>query len=574
MDTVTMQDTETSRRTPWWLEAEVALLLLLVVGAFLLRIGDVSMRGEEPRRARVAFEILDRHDWIVPREQGEPFLSRPPLHNWLIAVSSVVCGSRDAWAVRLPSVLAMLFTTLLIYGYSRTCLSRLGALAAGAAFVTLGEMFTTGCQAETEAVFIALVSGSLLWWHWGQVSGWPALRTWIGSYVFVALGVLVKGPQPPVYFFASVGGYLVLTKQWRCLFSKAHLVGAVVGATIVLAWMVPCYLQVGAPTLWKIVMSDTTTRFFDWKFTEVAQHLGEFPFEILGCTAPWSLLLFFYLNPGIRAKIGAARPQVLFLAVCLAISFPTCWIPPAGQSRYFAPLYPCMAVLIGLVVQCCAEANLTASVRLGWRLFLSLLTFVMIGAALAVVVVALFLKSHPKFGPWAEPPLIALCYAAVVGVLSVFTWKARHGDDGRVSSAVLSIAWFMVLTFTGILTDVRIRKSEDQAAAMARLKQLLPAGGRLVSIGHVDALFAFYYGDLIEARPVPAAASNLPNTDEFLCYDSYNGSRLALPFPWTEVATVPMDRNRRRPPEREVVVVRRVRAGSGLASSDLPNRRQ
>ncbi len=93
-DSVPQQEADVPRS--WWREAEVAVLIVLVVAAYLLRIGDVSMRGEESRRARVAFEMLERGDWIVPREQGQPFLSRPPLQNWLIAASRVVCGSAAA----------------------------------------------------------------------------------------------------------------------------------------------------------------------------------------------------------------------------------------------------------------------------------------------------------------------------------------------------------------------------------------------------------------------------------------------------------------------------------------------
>ena len=60
--------------------------------------------------------------------------------------------------MRFPSLLATLLTTLMIYGYGRTFLSRLGALAAAASFATLADMFQMGRQAETEALFILLVA--------------------------------------------------------------------------------------------------------------------------------------------------------------------------------------------------------------------------------------------------------------------------------------------------------------------------------------------------------------------------------------------------------------------------------
>src|SRR5438128_2048207 len=186
---------EATGSSPWWREWPVLLLLALIFFGYVYRAADVSMRGEEPRRAEVAREMIERGDWVLPRYQGTPFYSRPPLHNWLIAASFLGVGERSAWAARLPSLAATLLTVLLLYGYGRTFLSRAGAFAAAAVYATFGEVFQIGRTAETEAVFILLVSGSLLTWHWGVVRQWPAWWTWSLGYAFIALGGLTKGPQ-------------------------------------------------------------------------------------------------------------------------------------------------------------------------------------------------------------------------------------------------------------------------------------------------------------------------------------------------------------------------------------------
>src|SRR6478672_1221804 len=91
------------RRGRWWHESEVLLLIALVIGAYFVRGADLTIRGEESRWATVAREMIQTGDWVVPRQQGEPFLSRPPLGNWLIALTSLARGQCDAWAVRLPT---------------------------------------------------------------------------------------------------------------------------------------------------------------------------------------------------------------------------------------------------------------------------------------------------------------------------------------------------------------------------------------------------------------------------------------------------------------------------------------
>ena len=61
----------TIREKTFWL---LALLLTL---ALFPRLGILTMRGEETRRALVAFEMQYFDDYITPREQGELFQSNP-----------------------------------------------------------------------------------------------------------------------------------------------------------------------------------------------------------------------------------------------------------------------------------------------------------------------------------------------------------------------------------------------------------------------------------------------------------------------------------------------------------------
>ena len=127
----------------------------------------------------------------------------------------------------------------------------------------------------------------------------------------------------------------------------------------------------------------------------------------------------------------------------------------------------------------------------------------------------------------------------------------------------------MVFTLTGVLTNVKIRRSEDQAGAIARLRSTLPPGQRIVSFGHVDLLFVYYYGGSVELVPVPKT-ENDRGTEENVCFcfDSCNGARPRLPFAWDEVAVISMVRNRTANPDRVVVVGRRRPSATARASLD------
>ena len=84
-----------ARSRPWWLEPAVLVLLALTASFFGIRVTELSVRGEESRRGRIAWEIWQNGDWIVPRIQGEPVFFRPPLQNWLIALMGAAHGRVD-----------------------------------------------------------------------------------------------------------------------------------------------------------------------------------------------------------------------------------------------------------------------------------------------------------------------------------------------------------------------------------------------------------------------------------------------------------------------------------------------
>jgi 4-amino-4-deoxy-L-arabinose transferase-like glycosyltransferase len=549
---------------PWWREAEAGWLVVLVLVAYFARAADLPLRGEEPTRAQIAFEMIEQRDWVAPREQGELFLIRPPLQNWLIAGTSLVLGQRGAGAVRFPSLAATLLTTLLIYGYSRTLLARPAALASGVAFATMGEMLQTGRQAETEALFILLVSSSLLTWHWGQVRRWPSALTWAAGYGLMSLAALTKGMQAPVYFLGAVFGYLLVTGQWRRLFSLGHLVGVLVGAALIALWVVPYYFEAGWPAVHAVWFGDPALRPQIGQLPAVAAHAAVFPFIVFGCMLPWSPLLLLYLS----RSIWQPRPQIIFLAIAVAVAFPTCWLHPGGQSRFFTPLYPCLAVLIGWAIQQVAEAEPSSWLRVARAGYLAVVSGVMIAAAVAVPAVSCARRFYPELAAWAEPLAVAAGYAAVASALALFTWRARRGDQRSLGTAVVSLGIFMVITFTGVITDYRLRRSEDAAVTTARLKEKLPGGQQLVSLGgHTDSLFAYHFGfPIILPRPWPKTDHDPGSDAAYFSFVSEGTSRPGLPFPWEEIGTVSLDRNHREPPERVVVVGRRLPAARVAAA--------
>ncbi len=148
-------------RRKWQLLA----LVLLVAVIYFPRLSLLPVRGEETRWAEGADHMIASGDWVVPRQQERVYVDRPPLGSWSMAAVGLVRGTIDVVAIRLPSVLAILLTSIITYLYARTFLTPTGALAAGAAYASLLQVLEIGRLGENEASYALLLSGAMLAWH-------------------------------------------------------------------------------------------------------------------------------------------------------------------------------------------------------------------------------------------------------------------------------------------------------------------------------------------------------------------------------------------------------------------------
>lgn len=536
----------------WWREPEVLGLVVLVGFAYFARIGDLSVRGEESRWATVAMEMIRTGDWVVPRQQGEPFLSRPPLGSWLIAGATLLRGQCDPVAIRLPSVTAVLLMALMTYAFGRTVMGRAGAFTAGVAIATMGEVMQMGRLGESDIVFAFFLSAAGLVWLSGYLRGGPKLLTWALTYGLAALAALQKGPQAPVCFVGTIVAFLLSRGEGRRLFTSAHLIGVGTFTAIVAAWAVPFASAAGGQAAARIWLTDSASRFWDLSPAAVAGHLVRYPVEALGCTAPWSLLLFAYLSKRFRRGLGAAGPVARFLAIGTCVGFIPCWVAPTGMTRYLLPLYPGLALLAGIVVDRAAveacSPRLAAAVALGRRALVGLM--LLSPAALAAV-------------PFLPSPVVR-AYATQLPVLLAFTAVAltgawimtRAARTRRWCAAAAAVAVFMAVAYGQVIVDGLIRRSGDAAGDVAKLKQSIPPGARLVSLNPTHHLFAYHFGDPIELRDTaePGRSHDL----DWFCCASQADARMPIPFPCEIVAVIPVDRNRLAVAQEVVVVARQL----------------
>jgi 4-amino-4-deoxy-L-arabinose transferase-like glycosyltransferase len=91
------------------------LVLLLVPGVLLYPTRSFHLlEPDEGRYAQIPKEMLHGGSWVVPTLQGEPYLDKPPLMYWLVALSYSAFGA-SAESARLVPALCVHLTILLMY---------------------------------------------------------------------------------------------------------------------------------------------------------------------------------------------------------------------------------------------------------------------------------------------------------------------------------------------------------------------------------------------------------------------------------------------------------------------------
>jgi 4-amino-4-deoxy-L-arabinose transferase-like glycosyltransferase len=534
------------------------ILVALGVAIYVARIDALSVRGEESRRIRISCEMLERGDWFVQTEQGQTFTERPPLCNWLLMLAIMAAGPQSIVVCRLISAAATMLTAGLLYAHARRVTSRLGALTAAVAFLTMGQVLQLGSLAENEAVMTLFMSGALLLWEWGYRCRWPATRTWCLGYALAALATLTKGIQGPAYFIGSTWLMLLVERDRRFFFSRAHVAGIAVFLLVLGIWQVPYACLVGVETAvftWTHEVFKKTSVIGIGPFVK---HALAFPFEVLVSTAPWSIWLLPLVDRRVRAAItGQQRQTMRFLGCVAAVGVPTVWFACQGRARYLMPLFPCAATMIGIVVDRVVASQAQTWQRRVWKLILfgaASLTITLGLAAWALVGLPAEALA-PKIAAWIPVAKLHLAvYGGLALALAWMLWRAARSTSAEAAlRGVLASAAILGLSYAVPIVDLLGRWSCPTAEAVEQLKARLPEQAQLVSLDRVHHLFQYYYEQQIPRIDRRAAAGC---DFEYFCIDRTRNEPLELGFAWEPVATICCDRNSFRH-EMYVVVGRR-----------------
>ena len=384
-----------------WLNSDLVWSLGLLVAACALwgiNLGGVPLRDwDEGNYAAIAKAMYRTGNWLYPMLNGNPYLNKPPLLEWLTAGSYKLSGVSD-WTTRLPAAFLSACAVPLLYWVGRQVFSQhLPALFSAAVYLTLLPVVRHGRLAMRDGMtvsFLLLLLGCLM--KARQDRRWA-----LGVGIALGLLGLTKGILA-LLLGAIAFIFLVVDRQYALLRGPYLWSGIGLGALPVLAWYGAQVKHYGSVFLQVHFLAQSVNRVWE----SVNSNTGPvwyYLLELLKYTWPWLLFLPSGLALAWQKRQLTWSRLVL---VGIGIYLSTVSVMTTKLPWYVIPLYPFIALVLGAQLdQLWHRDRPYSKVTTGFLGFLAIAGFA--GGA---------------YASWADSQPILLAIGVTVGI--TFGWAA------------------------------------------------------------------------------------------------------------------------------------------------------
>ncbi len=478
-----MVERTAERVSQWGLDA----LVLLTVGACLFwGLGGPPIRdNNEALYADIAWAMARGGSWIIPHLDGVPYIEKPPLLYWLMALSFKAFGI-GTWQARLPDALAAWLISAGCIAYGR----HLGARVAGR-FAAL----VSGTALGLVLIARTILFDPLMLLFWLSALALTVLgvhqrqRRWLRvAAVPLALATLTKGPEA----LLLLGLIAVLQLLWAPgAWTRTALLRFYLDP-----WAIALYVLLVAPWhlgalheqpgfAWFYFINETIMRFLGRRIPD-DYHAGPWWYygpKLLIGFFQWSALLALlaWRSPRLPGDSGTDVALASARWARNAAAVLTVFFSMAGNkgAYYLLPVVPLVAWWLGVKLQLAADQGALPR----------LLPWLGGGAALFGVFAALLggASLMPAVQDyWRQIGLpqaqFALLPALIAGVALLGLLAGGLLARGRLQAGLLALGLSGVV-MVGFATELDIAKTADtsQKQVAAALHAALPGGAAMFS---------------------------------------------------------------------------------------------
>jgi 4-amino-4-deoxy-L-arabinose transferase-like glycosyltransferase len=462
-----------------------ALVLLCGVLFFTLLGSRPLWDIDEGMHAATSKQMIQTGDWVTPYFNGEPFYDKPPLYNWLAAISFLVLGFTE-FAARLPAALLGLGCVLLTYFGGRRIFDATTGFM-GAAVLATSIQFIIMSRAVLHDIALAFfITLSLFLFFAGYEDPVRRRRLFLGGYLAIGMSIVAKGPIGLVLPVMAVGLFLIFQRDLK--FVKQMRMG----------WGLPIALAVGSPWyilamikdpdyVWYFFIGKNLGSFFS---DDASRHLEPFYFYLpvlFGGFLPWSFFLPAALVRCFKGGAGRLGPGKRYLLVWAGSVFLFFSAASSKLPTYILPMFPAASLLVADYWRGLTRESGSGTRR--WFLFsLGGLAVIAVVATIGLWLFPL-VRLQTKYG--IEPTLIN--YLSLVLCLwgcAAFVMAVKRRFELAFGSLVGLVVCGLIF-FNGLIIPMvnPYRSTKELGIALSRM---LPEGEELVFFRRVRDSALFY----------------------------------------------------------------------------------
>ncbi|MCC5606302.1 glycosyltransferase family 39 protein [Nostoc sp. CHAB 5834] len=409
-----------TKRTVIFREKEWLFSLLVIsLVLWLIFLGNSALRDwDEGTYALVAREIYRTGNWLYPTIQGEPFLLKPPLMQWLIAWCYHLGGVQEL-TTRLPGAVLTALGVPLLYLVGRLAFNQsLPALFAALVYLTMLPVVRHGRLAMLDGMTISFFLLLLFCLLKARQNRKYALG------VGFCLGLIILTKGMIVLLLGAIAILFLLADRQLALLKSPYLwVGILLGNPPAIAWYTAQWQHYGNTFLEVHFQAQA----FDRLLQPVEGNSGPvwyYLLEILKYGFPWLLFLPEGLYLAWKKRHNTWGSLVLLGTI---IYLGTISLMITKLPWYVMPVYPFLALAIGANLSEVWQ-NRHFRVR-SWTIFLAIISIAGLGGC-----VYFFLKK--------QPILIVMSIVLTIS-MGIAAWLVKQRDRNFIP--VLFSGMYLVL---------------------------------------------------------------------------------------------------------------------------------
>jgi 4-amino-4-deoxy-L-arabinose transferase-like glycosyltransferase len=322
---------------------EWACLVLLLVAAaiaYALPLGERPLwNQDEARMALLAGDTLQHGPRLPARVRDVPYLNKPPLYFWAVALVSWPAGQVSERTAPIPSVVAALLTLTGVFAIGRHLTGPSTGLLAAAVLGASPGFFLHSNLVLPDMALAAALTWALYFLLRALHATPPQGRHLAGLYACVAAALWIKGAPAMLVLPAGLAA-TATARGWGGLSALRPGLGLALVALAILPWAIPYALTPGHEQSQSMGVGTALRWYLDRGVREaesIPMRGGVVMF------LPWTLwlvptALWWWRSPA----RGPYRPVIAWMAVEMVLL----GLSVQQRPRYLLIVYPIFALLL------------------------------------------------------------------------------------------------------------------------------------------------------------------------------------------------------------------------------------